>query len=384
MAICPASSEHGVVYGLLDTVDCHIRTLAQQSYRDLVGPDTMFAAAFTGLLTIYIALIGYQLLLGRGGLRVMDLPLSALKIGLILAFLTSWAAYQTVIFGLLFDGPREIMVALLSPMAKAGGGFDGDLYGGLERAFGDLSGAASVYGGQASPAGNILQGGPMLGSGILWFSAIAMLMATVGLILVAKIVLAFLLAVGPIFVGLFLFDTTRGFFDGWLRTTVAFALAPIATHVFGAAMLMMLQPFLARLVANASTGVFDMGLIITIGLTVAVFAIVLGFSVRLGIGIASGYSSARREPSAPPQGARERDGRSANMQSDRAEEVAARAALSERNRDVEVAASGGGLTRRVAEIGDAVGDPVTPLSMRLGQTYRRAPVPASGGPEEGR
>ncbi len=61
------------------------------------------------LLTIHIALIGYQLLFGRGGMRVTELPFAALKIGLILAFLTSWAAYQTLIFNLLFDGPAEIM-----------------------------------------------------------------------------------------------------------------------------------------------------------------------------------------------------------------------------------------------------------------------------------
>jgi type IV secretion system protein VirB6 len=383
MAICSASADQGVVNGLLDTVDCHIRTLVQQSYRDLVGPDTMFAAAFTGLLTIYIALIGYQLLLGRGGVRVMDLPLSALKVGLILAFLTSWAAYQTVIFGLLFDGPREIMQVLLGPLAKAGGGFNGDLYGGLERAFADLSGAAGVYGAQASPAGNILQGGPMLGSGMLWFSAISMLMATVGLILAAKIVLAFLLAVGPIFVGLFLFDATRGFFDGWLRTTVAFAAAPIAVHVFGAAMLMMLQPFLTRLVANASTGVFDMGLIITIGLIVAVFAIVLGFSVRLGVGIASGYSSPRRQRGGPGQIFREWEGRALPVDDGRAEEIAARAAQSERAWEVDAGVSGAAATRRVSEIADAVADPVTPLSMRLGQAYRRAPTAAGFEPERG-
>ena len=86
----------------------------------LVGPNTWFATAFTGLLTIYIALLGYQLLFGRGGLRVTELPFAALKIGLILAFLTSWAAYQTLIFDLLFDGPAEIMKVLLGAAGRAG------------------------------------------------------------------------------------------------------------------------------------------------------------------------------------------------------------------------------------------------------------------------
>ena len=76
----------------------------------------------------------------------------------------------------------------------------------MQSAFEDLSGAAGVYGGMASPSANLLQGGPMLGSGLLWLSAIALLLVTLGLIIAAKIVLAFLLAVGPIFIGMLLFD----------------------------------------------------------------------------------------------------------------------------------------------------------------------------------
>ncbi|MES1198448.1 MAG: type IV secretion system protein [Pseudomonadota bacterium] len=372
MALCSAAPNAGLIGGLIDTVDCHIRVLAQDSYRDLVGPGTTFAAVFTGLLTIYIALVGYQLLLGRGGLRVLDLPVAALKIGLIFAFITSWAAYQTVFFNLLFDGPREITQALLAPMARAGGGFNGDLYAGLEHAYADLSGAAGVYGGQASPNANILQGGPMLGSGLLWLSALVMLLSTIGVILAAKIVLAFLLAVGPIFIGLCLFDGTRAFFDGWLKTTIAFALAPLAANVFGAAMLLMLSPFLDTLMENAEQNQFEMGPIITIGLIVCVFTIVMMFSVRLGAGIASGFSttSARgRAKSDAPQTAPEPN---APRISPRAEETAARAALM----DAGVPAwSESSATRRTGAVADAVTEQ-TLIVERLGQSDRRMPAPA--------
>lgn len=371
MALCPATADSGVVRGLVDTVDCHIRVLVQQSYSDLVGPDTPFALALTGVLTIYIALIGYQLLFGRAGLRVMDLPVSALKIGLILAFLTSWAAYQTVIFNFLFDGPNQILQALLSPMARAGAGFDGDLYGGLERAFRDLSNAASAYGAQASPTANILQGGPMLGAGVLWLSAIGMLLSTLGVILASKIVLAFLLALGPICVGLFLFESTRGFFDGWLRTTVAFALAPVAAHVFGAAMLMMLQPFLASLAVGVSRNSFDMGLVITISLIVAVFAFVMGLAMRVGAGVAGGFSSHRgdRRIAIEPSSNTERT----PLAEDRAGAIVSRATTNAEVRG-DVSASSRDLGRRAGAINDAVGAGVEP-SARLGQAYRRLPRP---------
>lgn len=292
MAVCPASE--GLVRGLVDSVDCHIRVLVHDAYRDLVGPNTTFAAVFTAMLTIYIALIGYQMLLGRGALRLTMLPALALKVGLIMAFLTSWAAYQTVIFSFLFDGPREIVGVLLGPMSSAGVGSSADMYDGVENAYGVLSDAAAAYGEQANPAANILQGGPMLGAGLLWLAAIGLLLTTVGVILAAKIVLGFLLAIGPVFVALFLFDSTRGLFDGWLRATFAFALAPAAANVFGAAMLIMMSPFLDILAENAALGAFDMGPIVTLGLIVIVFAIVMAMAFRAAATVAGGFATPRR------------------------------------------------------------------------------------------
>jgi type IV secretion system protein VirB6 len=372
MAFCPASGAPGVVNALIDTVDCNIRVLVHDSYRDLVGPGTVFATAFTALLTIYIALFGYQLLLGRGGLRVTELPVAAVKVGLILAFVTSWAAYQAVIFGLLFDGPREIVHVLLGAMARSGGGFDGDVYVGLERAYSRLSQAASVYGAQASPAANILQGGPMLGSGLLWLSAMGMLLSTLGVILAAKIVLGFLLAVGPIFVGLFLFDATRGLFDGWLRTTIGFALLPLAANVFGAAMLSMLQPFLEIVDGNAARNLFDMGPIVTIGLIVAVFAIVALFALRLCASIASGYSSRGRAATA--SGNEREPAQAATTRTlARAEETAARATMMPTGEDGLARQSD---SRRTTVMVDAVNRDMPYAGARLGQSRRRAPRPS--------
>jgi type IV secretion system protein VirB6 len=264
-----------------------------ESYRNLVGPDTTFAAALTGLLTIYVALLGYQILIGRGGLRVTELPLIAVKIGLILAFVTSWAAYQTVFFNLFFDGPRETMRVLLSSLPGHGPGFNGDVYAGLEHAYGELAAAAAIYGEQASPDANILQGGPMLGSGILWLSGLVMLLCTVGLIVAAKIMLALLLAVGPIFVACCLFEPSRGLFDSWLRTTIAFAFAPLSVSVLGAGMLLMLNPFLIQLAGNVWSRRFDMSTIITIALIVSVFAIVMMLAIRMGLGLVAGLRSER-------------------------------------------------------------------------------------------
>ena len=385
MALCPARTDAGMVSGIVETVDCHIRILVQDSYRDLVGPNTWFAAAFTGMLTIYIALIGYQLLFGRGGLRVTELPFSMLKIGLILAFLTSWAAYQTLIFNLLFDGPAEVMKVLIGPLTKDGSTFNGDVMGGLEDAFKRMSDAAGVYGGMASAAANILQGGPMLGSGLLWLSAIVLLMSILGLIVAAKIVLAFLLAIGPLFIGLFLFDATRGLAEGWFRVTLSFAMAPLAVNVFGAVSLMILQPFLEILTGNAEKRLFDMGPVITIALIVAVFAIVMLLGLGAVGGITRGVATQRRRDDPPdmrrlpapelPIGP---------SPSERAEQMVARIAMTDRGADFGSAVSSRqDWSRRTGDIVDAVSSQPLLTGDRLGQTYSRAPKPVTRPGESG-
>ncbi|MDZ4762234.1 MAG: type IV secretion system protein [Alphaproteobacteria bacterium] len=388
MAFCPAPRDLGMVGGIVETVDCHIRTLVHESYRELVGPDTWFAGAFTGMLTIYIALLGYQILVGRGGLRVTELPFTALKIGLILAFLTSWAAYQTLIFNLLFDGPAQLMQALVGPLAAQGSGFDGDVMGGLERAFNDLSKAAETYGGMASPTANLLQGGPMLGSGLLWLTSITLLLMTLGLIVAAKIVLAFLLAVGPVFIGMVLFEATRGLFDGWFRATLSFAMAPLAVNVFGAVMLMILQPFLEILAGDAARLKFDMGAVITVGLIVAVFAIVMLFGLGAVSGIARGFSSSRQAGDGPSMRRLPApDAPAGAPPSERAESIAARIAMTDRTRGFDAVAArqtGEIYSRRTGEIADAMTASAAPVivSDRLGQAYNRMPRVSARAREE--
>lgn len=387
MALCPQIDGIGMVGSVVDTVDCHIRILVHDSYRDLVGPNTWFAAAFTAMLTIYIALIGYQLMLGRGGLRVTELPATALKIGFIIAFLTSWAAYQTLVFDFLFDGPSEIMKALIGPVASPGAGFDGDVMGSLQTAFEDMTGSAGIYGGMANPSANLLQGGPMLASGLLWLSALLMLLITLGLVIAIKLVLAFLLAIGPVFIGLFLFDSTRSVFRGWLRATISFALAPLVVNVLAAAMLLILSSFLDRLVQNARLQEFHMGPILTICLIVIVFTVVmlLGLFAVSMIGRSWGPGRQKmwdlaRERIAGDVAAVDR------AQAGRAEQFVALAGASDSRvtaSSIAMQMADSGLERRSREIVDAVTPSAPPSSARLGQTYRRAQRPHVRRGEEG-
>jgi len=58
---------------VIDAVDCHTRIFAEAGYDQLTAPSSPFQLWLTVLLVIYVAVLGYQMLLGAGGARLSDL-----------------------------------------------------------------------------------------------------------------------------------------------------------------------------------------------------------------------------------------------------------------------------------------------------------------------
>jgi type IV secretion system protein VirB6 len=238
---CPAlTPQDPLVRGLLGVVDCNVQTLAHGGYAALFGPSAAFGGVLTAALVIYVALIGYRLMLGRSAMGVGDFALTAVKLGAVLALATQWATYQAVVYDTLFHGPEQIATAVLDGMQPQGSQFRGNVFVGLQRAFDDLSAGAGSYANHTPQIG-ATQSGPAalaaaaaasttpttgqqlggllsadsFGALLLVGTAAVLLISTLGVLLAAKIVLAVLLGIGPIFIALFLFDATRGLFEGF-------------------------------------------------------------------------------------------------------------------------------------------------------------------------
>jgi type IV secretion system protein VirB6 len=101
-------AEDGVVRSLLLAVDCQSREFAQGGYLALSAPGSPFHAWLTAALVIYVAVLGYRMLFGIGETRFSDLPLTGLKIGAILALVTSWPLFQTLVFDVASKAPIEV------------------------------------------------------------------------------------------------------------------------------------------------------------------------------------------------------------------------------------------------------------------------------------
>lgn len=223
------------VAAALTAVDCIASQVSEQAYERLFGSDGQFGLVLTILLTLYVAFFGFSLMLGRSNLSVRAVIPKMMTIGLVVTFATSFIAYQSFFYNVFVEGPDLLAGVLTDTRGDATATFATKL---------DIVFVAvqQASGGQT----DISMFSP---PGMMWLGAMLLLLGTVGLLVTARIGLALLLAVGPIFVVLALFNGTRGLFVGWLKGLVLLALAPLFAVVGGSIMLEMAVPILSALVA---------------------------------------------------------------------------------------------------------------------------------------
>lgn len=269
VASCPGLEDQplGVAHALA-SVDCRVGLIVTSSYGRLFGEHGVFGTVLTVLLTLYVAFIALGLMTGRTRLTLSGLAPKVLAIGLVLTFATSWPAYQTVVYGLLVGGPEQIAAVLAGANGNAGhfaAGLDALLtrFADVTKALGDSTPGASKALGPLA--------GPQMAAALVWLSGMLILLGSAGALVLTRIVLALLLAVGPVFVVLALFRQTRGLFEGWLRTALLFAIAPTLTVLVGSGALAVLGPLVDTIADNPAAAVNDLQPILELFLGSVVF-----------------------------------------------------------------------------------------------------------------
>ncbi len=297
MSGCSIASDAGAVRAVLGAVDCNTRDFAQRGYETLTGAGSPFQAALTILLTIYVAFVGYRLLFAPDGARLSDAPRMALKVGAILALVTSWSVFQTLVFDVAAKAPVEI-AALISTPGADGLGRNADPIGRLQVAYDQLSIEAVRYGKAAGPATAANASREAAAAKALSAASGTLLMANAGLIAVAKVAIGVLTAIGPIFIALFLFLETRGLFVGWVRALTAAALASLSAWTLAVLMLSVEEPWLVALARQRELNVLDPQTAVSAASMVFVFAagqiglVLAGAVVSLGLRLPVGRRSA--------------------------------------------------------------------------------------------
>ncbi len=223
----------------LRAVDCVANGVTTQAFGRLFAPGGSLVPVLTILLTLYVAFFAISLLLGRSRLGVRSLTPRMITLGLVLTFATSWLAYQGVVWNLAIGGPDWLATMVTGSDGSATTVFADKL---------DVVFAAIQQASQGQP-GDVSAFSP---AGIMWLGAMLLLLGTVGVLVTARIALAVLVALGPVFVVLALFDGTRGLFTGWLKGVVMLALTPVFAVLGGSVMLEIAVPVLGTL--NSAPG----------------------------------------------------------------------------------------------------------------------------------
>ncbi|MGX7925163.1 type IV secretion system protein [Tsuneonella sp. HG094] len=228
------------VAAALQAVDCVANEAMAASFGRLFAPGGAMVTVLTILLTLVIAWFGINLMLGRASLSVRSVTPRMMTIGLVLTLVTSWIAYSTLVWNLAVGGPDWIAGVITGSARES-----------ATQVFAQKIDVVFQALQQASPPTaenkNI---GAFSPEGMMWLGAMLLLLGTVGVLVTARIALAVLVAIGPIFVVMALFNGTRGLFTGWLKGLVMLALVPLFAVLGGSVMLELAVPILSALVAT--------------------------------------------------------------------------------------------------------------------------------------
>lgn len=232
----------------LRAVDCIAGESVAAAFGRLFGANGGLAPALTVLLTLYIAFFAFSLLTGRSRIGISALTPRMLTLGLVLTFATSWIAYSQVLWNLTIGAPDQIAGVLMGAKGSATQMFADR----MDMVFAAI--AEASQNGQQAQAAQAAQGAAQAAAGgsftpanLMWLAALMLLLGTVGVLVTARIALAVLLAVGPVFVVFALFGGTRGLTAGWLRGLVLTAITPLFVVVGGSMVMELLVPVVAAL-----------------------------------------------------------------------------------------------------------------------------------------
>ena len=160
-------------------------------------------------LVLYVLLYGVAILRGAIAEPMMDFAVRSLKLAFIYMLATT-VAYSSYVTTPLFHTLPDTLTQAIS-----GAGVP-DVGAAFDQFFARAAYLAQKISHEASPV-NL---GPWIIAGAVYVVGALAAALGFGVVLLAKVALALLIALGPIFIACALFDATRRFFFGWLSQAV--------------------------------------------------------------------------------------------------------------------------------------------------------------------
>lgn len=177
----------------------------------------------TAAVTLYVVLYGYLVLRGSIQEPILDFAFRAIKLAVIITLVKNVSEYQTYVTNVFFNTlPQEIAQALNTGSTPSASTFDSLLDKGQAAAT-DIWSRASFPVDVATGLGGMM----VIGASFI--------VAAIGYIvsLYARLALAIILAIGPIFVALAMFQSTRRFTEAWIGQLANFVILQVLVVAIG-------------------------------------------------------------------------------------------------------------------------------------------------------
>ncbi len=282
----------GVAYRLSIYLDCQARELGEKGFQALAG-GALGTAMLSSALTLFVALIGYRMLLGHVP-DLRDGMAWAVRLGIVLALVTSWPAFQTLVYRVSIEAPEGISRILLRPLRVSGEGIDSRVQQAYDKLrLGNTSDEVAARGTGGAPTSATSQSAI---EDAFPVTASLFVISTVGLSGSIRMAIAFLLAVSPIAFTSLLFAGTSGLFVGWLRALTGLALGLVGATLVTAIHLVAIESEIAQasVAAAASVGTDAQALPTLVAFFSLVSLVTTFASVRMGSALGLSAAEASR------------------------------------------------------------------------------------------
>jgi len=196
--------------------------------------------AIVTLAVLYVMVWGYLQLTGQ-----IEEPFVAgikriVMLAVVLGVALKLWLYNTVIVDTFYNAPARLAAAVVGA---------GDPVGTIDA----IWESGGTVAGTLWTKGNVLNGfGFMFAAAVVWCLIGLLCIYVMFLIALSNIALAVLLALGPLFIAMLFFDSTRRLFSAWIAQLANYALVTILTVMVAALLLQVVRSYAAQTAARGS------------------------------------------------------------------------------------------------------------------------------------
>lgn len=258
---------------MITMVDSTTATYTQAAYQSVVGAHSVEIHL---VLVAYVALFGWGVMTGRIEMPIKQAAQHLLLMLIVFGLATRWDIFSVWFYDVFTTGPNRLIAAVSN---------------GNVNPQGQLS---NVYDQGMRAADDLFQAGgwravmPLLLGGAVALCTVLIVGYALFLIVLAKLALAVLLAIAPVFIMFLLFPATRNFFNSYLGQVMNFAMVPVLVYGILALALSIITMALSQFnSANMSQGALTVSSYVVLSefIVFVILMQVMGMASALGGGL---------------------------------------------------------------------------------------------------